>query len=166
MLGTLRWTGVRASELCDLTVGDVDLPQRLLHVHGKGSKHRLIPLPAEAVDILTGYLTDYRPALEQNTSNDRLFLNPASPTGRLTTRALLEICRRYGDAAGVPGRHTAMRWRHTYATLTLGRGVDLHTLARLLGHASVATTERYLHLDTGALVGAIARAYRHRPEPG
>lgn len=159
VLATLRWTGVRASELCGLTVGDVDLTQRLLHVHGKGSKHRLVPLPAEAVAVLTGYLTDQRSALGQDTSASHLFVNPHSPTLRLTARALLEICRRHGDAANVQGRHTAVRWRHTYATLTLARGVDLHTLARLLGHASVATTERYLHLDTGALTGAITRAY-------
>jgi len=52
-----------------------------------------------------------------------------------------------------------LRWRHTYASLSLARGVDLYVVSRLLGHARVETTQRYLHLDTGALTEAVRRAY-------
>ena len=101
VLATLRWTGVRASELCHLKAGDLDLDEEVLHVAGKGSKHRWIPLPPPLVTVLTSYL-DARAALEQDGPvPDRLFLNPACPTLRLEPRALLEICRRHGNAAGV-----------------------------------------------------------------
>ncbi len=91
-----------------------------------------------------------------------MFTNPAGqrPDAALTARALLDLCRGYGTRAGVPGPHTPLRWRHTYATLTLARGgMDLYTLSRLLGHARVETTQRYLALDTRQLTHAIDRAY-------
>lgn len=165
VLATLRWTGLRASELCGLTLTDLHLNQRVVHVHGKGSKHRTVPLPPPLVPILTDYLTRHRSALcnplrpPSTAAAAGLFLNPASPTRTLAPRALLEICRKHGTTAGVTGPHQPMRWRHTYATHTLALGVDLHSLARLLGHASVSTTERYLHLDTTDLSTALARAY-------
>src|SRR5665647_1468521 len=78
------------------------------------------------------------------------------------TTALLDLCRSAGANASITGPHTALRWRHTYASLSLARGVDLYVVSRLLGHARVETTQRYLHLNTGQLTDAIRRAY---PQP-
>jgi len=173
VLATLRYTGLRASELCGLTVSALDLPGRQLHVLGKGSKPRTVPLTAGLHTTLLRYLLQVRPQLHADTSTDRddegsvawLLINPRGRTGQLTGQALLDICRRNGLAAAVTGPHTAVRWRHSFATHTLARGVDLHVLARLLGHARVATTERYLHLSTAALEGALTRAYPTTPNP-
>lgn len=162
VLATLRWTGLRTSELCALGSADLDLAGALLRVRGKGSKHRAVPVPPPLMAILRRYLAGARSRLLDDSpagAPGLLFHNPASPTLRLTPRALLEICRRHGDTAQVAGPHRPLRWRHTYATHSLALGVNLHTLARLLGHASVATTERYLHLDTAALQDAVTRAY-------
>lgn len=160
VLAPLRWTGLRPSELCGLLRDDLDLHSALLQVQGKGSKHRVVPLPPRLAGHLDRYLAGARTALADGATSRRLFLNPASPTLQLTPRALLEICRRHGTRAQVPGPHHALRWRHSYATHTLSRGgVDLHSLARLLGHSSITTSERYLHLDTNALHDAVRRAY-------
>jgi len=167
VLATLRYTGLRAGELCGLTVSALDLPGRRLHVLGKGSKPRTVPLTLGLHATLQQYLLQMRPQLhaDPTAAVPWLLLNPRSRTGQLTSRALLDTCRRHGLAAGITGPHTALRWRHSFATHTLARGVDLHMLARLLGHARVSTTERYLHLSTAALDDALTRAYPARPTP-
>ena len=118
--------------------------------------------------MLTAHLDHYlrlvRPTLPTSTL---LFTNPhGQQAGQpLTGRALLELCRRLGATTSIAGPHTALRWRHTYASLSLARGVDLYVLSRLLGRARVETTQRYLHLDTGQLTDAIRRAYPHPAGP-
>jgi len=84
---------------------------------------------------------------------------PAGAGRTPPTTALLDLCRSAGANASITGPHTALRWRHTYASLSLARGVDLYVVSRLLGHARAETTQRYLHLDTGALTEAVRRAY-------
>ncbi|MGN6132832.1 MAG: tyrosine-type recombinase/integrase, partial [Nocardioidaceae bacterium] len=167
VLATLRWSGLRASELCQLTLTDLRLPtpdlHGELHVYGKGSKHRHVPVSAPLAVVLEDYLHRTRPRLSAGRpTSDRLFVNPDSPTGALAPRALLDLCRRHGHAAGVAGPHHPLRWRHTFATHTLARGASLHSVSRLLGHSRVTTTERYLHLDTGDLAAALERAYPDR----
>ena len=167
VLATLRWSGLRASELCHLNLTDLRLPapdlHGELHVLGKGSKHRHVPVSAPLAAVLEDYLHRTRPRLHAGRpASDRLFLNPDSPTGALAPRALLDLCRRHGHAAGVAGPHHPLRWRHSFATHTLARGASLHTVSRLLGHSRVTTTERYLHLDTGDLAAALKRAYPDR----
>jgi site-specific recombinase XerD len=158
VLATLRWAGLRAGELCAQPLSGLDLDAQLLTVIGKGTKQRTITLP----DILTAHLDHYlhevRPTLADS---PLLFTNPYGQQGGqpLTGRALLDLCRSAGANASITGPHTALRWRHTYASLSLARGVDLYVVSRLLGHARVETTQRYLHLDTGALSDAIRRAY-------
>ena len=172
-LATLRWAGLRSHELCGLPRSGVDLETGLLTAVGKGRKQRVIPMP----EVLVGHLTDYLAHADTDRdpgdaggsggsggpggASGLVFRNPAArgPSGALTGRALLDLCRRHGTGAGVPGPHTPLRWRHTYATLTLARGTDLFTLAKLLGHARIETTQRYLALDTTQLAAAVARAY-------
>jgi len=127
-------------------------------VIGKGTKQRTVPIPDVLTTALDHYLHEVRPTLADS---PLLFTNPYGQQGGqpLTGRALLDLCRRAGANASITGPHTALRWRHTYASLSLARGVDLYVVSRLLGHARVETTQRYLHLDTGALSNAIRRAY-------
>jgi site-specific recombinase XerD len=165
VLAVLRWTGLRAAELCTLPLTQLDLDRQLLRVVGKGTKPRVVPLPDTLTEQLDQYLRDVRPGLPDS---PLLFTNPdGQQAGQaLTGRALLDLCRRHGTAAGIAGPHTAVRWRHTFATLSLARGVDLYAVSRLLGHARVETTQRYLHLDTGQLSDAIRRAYPTVPQCG
>ena len=158
VLAILRWAGLRAGELCALPLSGLDLDAQLLTVVGKGTKQRTIPLPEVLTEHLDHYLHEVRPTLP---ASPLLFTNPyGQQTGQpLTGRALLDLCRSAGANTSITGPHTALRWRHTYATLSMARGVDLYVVSRLLGHARVETTQRYLHLDTGALSDAIRRAY-------
>ena len=159
VLATLRWAGLRANELCTLPLAGLDLDAQLLTVIGKGGRQRTVPIP----DVLTAHLDHYlhvvRPIVPDSTL---LFTNPlGQQDGQpLTGRALLDLCRRLGATTGIDGPHTALRWRHTYASHSLARGVDLYAVSRLLGHARVETTQRYLHLNTGQLADAVQRAYR------
>ena len=71
----------------------------------------------------------------------------------------MSLCTLHGTSAGVAGRHFAHRWRHTYATSLIRRGVDIHIVQRLMGHSNIATTSRYLHLLDTDLLDALDRAY-------
>ena len=139
------------------------------HQHPQPRRHHpttTVPAPADQPDILTAHLDHYlrvvRPTLPDSAL---LFTNPCGQQDGqpLTGRALLDLCRRAGATTAIAGPHTALRWRHTYASASLARGVDLYAVSRLLGHARVETTQRYLHLNTGQLTDAIRRAY---PQPG
>jgi len=97
-----------------------------------------------------------------------VFANPATPTGSqhygsYCTRTVQELVNEAGTKAGVPGRHFPHRWRHTYATSLLRRGVDIHLVQRLLGHANIVTTVRYIHLSDTDLADAVDMAF---PELG
>lgn len=161
VLTTLRYTGVRVSELTSIRVDDVRLEERKLDVVGKGGKHRRIPLPWPLVTALDEYLSELRPQLPAS----RLLL--ASPDsyadaryfGAIAPRAVFDCTVKYGERAGVPGKHHPHKWRHTYATTLLRRGVDLHTVQRLLGHSSIATTVLYLHLVDDDLRDAVDKAF-------
>lgn len=78
---------------------------------------------------------------------------------RYATRSIHTIVKDAGSGAGVPGNHFAHKWRHTYATSLLRRGVDVHKVQRLLGHGSLAITERYLHLVIDDLADAVNAAF-------
>ncbi len=125
-----------------------------------GTKQRTIPLPDVLAAHLDNYLHVVRPTLP---TSPLLFTNPhGQQAGQpLAGRALLDLCRRLGATTGIAGPHTALRWRHTYASLSLARAADLYVLSRLLGHARVETTQRYLHLNTGQFTDAVRRAYPH-----
>jgi site-specific recombinase XerD len=133
-------TGVRVSELAALTVDDVDLERGMLRVTGKGMADRDIPLSKKATAALRLWLTA-RPASESPT----LFLNRFNqPMG---VRGIQKPVERYRQGAGIEQRITPHSLRHTCATQKRQRGVDVFQLRDFLGHATVATTQLYVHLD-------------------
>ncbi|HOM30891.1 MAG TPA: tyrosine-type recombinase/integrase [Acetomicrobium flavidum] len=137
--------GLRASEACLLTTGDIDWHANTIRVKGKGDKERVVPLLGSIKEKLKKYVDTVRPQLDK--FGERwLFL---TRTGRQLHREdLWRIVRRRGKAAGIPAiRLHPHVLRHSLATHMLRRGLDLRTLQELLGHASIATTERYTHLD-------------------
>ena len=159
MLLTLRFCGLRANELVTLSTSEVDLDARRISLVGKGRKARVIPIPHDLADVLREYLANVRPKLP---ASGYFFANPRgnrSLRGRYGPRALHNLVLEAGTSAGAAGRHFAHRWRHTYATSLIRRGVDLHVVQRLLGHSNIATTTRYLHLSDADLLAAVDKAF-------
>jgi site-specific recombinase XerD len=128
--------GLRTAETVALSLDDVDFEQERVHVRGKGGKERIVPLGAEAAARLAAYLADGRPMLVRDPTS-LLFL---SVRGRqLDTSSLRRLTR------------NPHRLRHAYATHLLEGGADLRTIQELLGHASLATTQFYSHVDAKRL---------------
>lgn len=149
-------SGLRASELCDLTVGDYDVERGRLHVaHGKMDKERFVTVGNRTRRALWRYMTtrpDARAAAP-------LFVTQRG--GPINRNALAQMLQRVGGRAGVPHTHPH-RFRHTFAITFLRNGGDLLTLQQLLGHESLAMVRSYVKL-----AGAdIDRAARHSPADG
>ncbi|MDD2711102.1 MAG: tyrosine-type recombinase/integrase [Verrucomicrobiae bacterium] len=145
-------TGIRNRELINLKVGDVNLEEELLRVNkGKGGKDRLVPLSGVACRFLQTYLRGIRPDLMRE-PNDRLFLSyrgkPLTPTN------LGQLVGRYARLAGVNKHMTCHVWRHSCATHLLKNQANLRHVQEILGHRSLATTERYLRLTITDLKAA------------
>ena len=164
LLELLYGSGARVGEVCGLDVGAVDLPQRLVRLHGKGGRQRLVPLGEPAVDAVRVYLDVGRPALHGAGACDALLLNQRGE--RLGVRDARTVVQRAARHAGL-GNVTPHTLRHSFATHLLEGGADLRQVQELLGHASLATTQRYTHLSRGRLreihTAAHPRA-RARPE--
>ncbi len=153
-------SGARVEEACTLTVDRLDLTASQVRLHGKGGKDRIVPIGGAAVRALHAYLDGARPAL--------LAAAPTRPAdgvllrgdrgGPLGTRDARTIVGRLAQAAGV-GHVTPHTLRHSYATHLLEGGADLRVVQELLGHASLATTQRYTHLSRGRLQEVHASAH-------
>jgi integrase/recombinase XerC len=114
-----------------------------VRVLGKGRKERIVPLGSKAVDAVRAYLGG------REGSRGPLFRNARG--GRLTVRSLHRIVRDRARAAGLAGRVTPHTLRHTFATHLLDAGADLRLIQELLGHARLATTQRYTHVSADRL---------------
>ncbi len=145
ILEVLYGCGVRVSELCGLDSADLDFRVATLRVHGKGSKQRLIPIGAPALTALDGYLERGRGELAGRRATAALFLNQRG--GRLSRVSVWSLLKRYSRAAGLGVNVAPHTLRHSYATHLLEGGADLRVVQELLGHADIATTEIYTHID-------------------
>lgn len=143
ILEVLYASGVRVAELSGLDVEDADLRDGSVRVLGKGRKERIVPLGRKAVEALRTYLG------AREGTRGALFRN--SRGGRLTVRSLHRIVRARARAAGLAGRVTPHTLRHTFATHLLDAGADLRLIQELLGHARLATTQRYTHVSADRL---------------
>ena len=144
ILELLYASGLRATELCQLTARDTNLTVGCVRVFGKGAKERVVPFGRAAGEAIARYLTDCRPKLARQ-PRDELFL---SRTGRPLERVgLWMLVERYARRSGLlktVGPHVL---RHCFATHLVGGGADLRVVQELLGHADIATTEIYTHVD-------------------
>lgn len=148
IISTLRYTGARAGEVSNLRLDRVDLEGGRLGVLGKGSRPRLLAVPAPLADTLEVFLSEVRPRLP---STPYLFVNThpfvPEPDKRCSVSALQRECRLAAQGAGVPGRHYPHRWRHSFATELIRAGMGVAQVQRQLGHASIVSTMLYTHLD-------------------
>lgn len=156
LLEVLYATGMRVSELVGLTLKQVDLRRGVVRPLGKGRKERLVPLVPQAVEKLRRYLADGRPRLLKERDSPYIFLN--SRGSRLTRQGFWKILRSYASKANV--RHLSPHvLRHSFATHLLSRGANLRVLQLLLGHADLATTQIYTHLEAERLKAAHRKAH-------
>ena len=133
-------TGVRVSELCTLRLDDVDLEGHLLHVReGKGMVARSIALEKKAIQALQSYL-----AVRPDVLSDRLFLNRDDEP--ISERGVRKLVTRYCRKAGITKKVSCHSLRHTFATYKAERGVSPFQLQEWLGHASLNTTQIYVHM--------------------
>jgi len=157
MLELLYACGLRVSELISLTPLDFDAQAGVLKVFGKGSKTRLVPMHALAQELLARYMAVVRPAFGPIT--DVLFLNRSGKG--LTRQGVWKLIKRYALQAGIDKEIHPHSLRHSFATHLLEGGADLRTVQILLGHADIAATEIYTHVQADRLTG-IHRAHHPR----
>jgi integrase/recombinase XerD len=138
-------TGVRVSELTAVRLRDLALDEGFATVFGKGSKERLVPVGRAAVRAVSLYLRELRPRLETGRSDDRLFLNARG--GPLSRMGVWKILRKHVRRAGIAHRVKPHTLRHSFATHLLEGGADLAAVQEMLGHADIATTQIYTHVD-------------------
>lgn len=141
-------TGMRVSELTDALLNRIHLEERFLTCTGKGNKERVIPIGKTACAALQAYLDQVR-------SKSPLAGSPYFFLGRgkeqLTRVGVWQIIRKYAKLAGVTRKVSPHTFRHSFATHLLEGGADLRIVQELLGHADIATTQIYTHVNQGRL---------------
>jgi integrase/recombinase XerD len=158
ILELLYASGLRASELCDLKVRDVNLHVGCVRVLGKGMKERIVPLGRAASEAVERYAAECRPRLMKDGTSELLFL---SRTGKPMERVgLWMLVEKYGRSSGLLKKVSPHTLRHCFATHLIGGGADLRVVQELLGHSDIATTQIYTHVDQDRLL-AVHR--KHHP---
>ncbi len=158
MLEVLYATGMRVSELINLTLDRVDLNMKYIIAFGKGSKERIVPLGSVAAEFLQQYLEKVRPKLTHEERNTNIvFL--AFGGHELTRQRFWQIIRAYGRKANINKALTPHILRHSFATHLLDNGADLRSVQELLGHSDISTTQIYTHLTNKRLRDIYAKAH-------
>ncbi len=157
LLELLYASGLRASEVANLTLPRVLLDLEVARVLGKGDRERIVPMGRPAIEALHRYLDQQRPMLlRQDRPTDRLFL---SRTGRPITRIVVwQLVEKYARRAGMAHVHPH-KLRHSFATHLLAGGADLRLVQELLGHSNIRTTQIYTHVDRSRLKQVIRQCH-------
>ena len=165
-------SGLRLSELVGLDLGDVNLSGRVVRVLGKGRKERIVPFNTTAAAALKAWMADresfagakapaYQRAvgrgLQTRRAREPLFLNYQG--GRLSTRSVDKLVRRYVAACSTRYGISPHALRHSFATHLLEAGADLRAIQELLGHARLSTTQRYTHVNAAQLIDTYRKAH-------
>ncbi len=151
LLELLYATGCRASELSWLRVRDIHLDERYCLCHGKGNKQRLVPLGEPSVRSVRKYLAEERSALAAGAKRPPEWLLLSRRGRRLRREAIWELVKKYAARAAVRDPISPHTLRHSFATHLLAGGADLRQVQDMLGHASIATTQIYTHVDQSRL---------------
>ena len=137
--------GLRVSELCGLELKDLVLTEGLVRAFGKGSKERLVPIGRNVAGAVSVYLHSVRAELDRGKTRNRVLLNArGQPLSRVGAWG---IVKKAAERANITKRVTPHTLRHTFATHLLEGGADLRALQEMLGHADLATTQIYTHVD-------------------
>ncbi len=144
MLELLYATGIRVSELINLTMNSINWQVGFLIVMGKGSKERIVPIGKIAYDCTRRYVDEIRPRLMQKKSTDVLFLNRFGK--KFTRQGFWKIVAGYAKKAGLQKKVYPHTFRHSFASHLLEGGADLRTVQVMLGHSDISTTQIYTHI--------------------
>ena len=159
MLELAYGAGLRVSEWITIGVRDIMLADGLVRVFGKGSKERLVPIGRSAIGALAVYLRELRPKLEHGEGKGVLFLNArGKPLSRM---GAWKILAGHVQRAGIEKHVSPHTLRHSFATHLLEGGADLRAVQEMLGHADIATTQIYTHVDREYL-RSVHRSYHPR----
>ncbi len=149
ILELLYACGLRATELCDLKVKDVNFQVGCVRVMGKGRKERMVPLGRAASEAIARYLNESRGKLARVGGDERLFVSRSGkPMERIGLWMLVE---KYGRSSGILKDVSPHTLRHCFASHLLGGGADLRVVQELLGHSDIQTTQIYTHVDDARL---------------
>ena len=160
MLEVLYATGLRVSELVELSLGDVHAATGCIKVLGKGGKERLVPMGEVAAVRVGDYVLAGRPELAKGRQPAALFIN-RSARG-LTRQALWKIVKKYVQQVAIHKSISPHTLRHSFATHLLAGGADLRSLQHMLGHVDISTTQIYTHVVQQRLQ-AVYTAHHPRP---
>jgi integrase/recombinase XerD len=152
MLAMLYATGMRASEVAGLKLADVNFGLGVIRVFGKGAKERIIPAAAAALDLVRQYVAHRLPPVAPPPGADEaLFLSRSGKP--LAREDVFRIVRKYVHRSAIPTHASPHTFRHCFATQLLSGGADLRSVQEMLGHANIATTQIYTHVDAARLKG-------------
>ena len=152
-------TGMRLSELAELTLSSIDFKGEVIRVMGKGKKERIVPVGTQALDALKVYLSHRRLCLKNMTQIDAeaVFLNRYGK--RLSSRSIRRVVKKYAREVSEEKANGPHTLRHTFATHLLDEGANLLTVKELLGHESLSTTQIYTHVTTEKLKKIYKKAH-------
>lgn len=157
LLELLYATGIRVGELVGINVEDLNFAERLIRVRGKGKKERLLPFGRKAEDSLRSYF-HLRGLINKGKIEEKpLFLNYRGE--RLTCRSVERIVDKYIRRAALRRKISPHSLRHSFASHLLSRGADLRVIQELLGHESLATTQKYTHIDLRQLLEVYRKSH-------
>lgn len=150
MLELLYASGLRATELVTLKLEELHLNESFLRCTGKGNKQRVVPVGGKAAEAIKAYLEDGRPALAMRYDDGTLFISNRG-TG-LTRATLWNIVNEAAIKSGLKGKVHPHTLRHCFATHLLSHGANIRAIQEMLGHANIATTQIYTHVDSEKLL--------------
>ena len=169
ILELLYAAGLRVSELTGLNLVDMDVKDRILRVRGKGNKERIVPYGSKAAEALEAYWQVREELLRRNSSSrakrepaphtQAIFLNYAGR--RLTQRSVGRIVKKYVRLVNINWDLHPHSLRHAFATHLLADGADLRAIQELLGHQSLATTQKYTHASIRQLMDIYDKSHPH-----
>ena len=157
ILELLYATGLRVSELVGISLEDVSFKERLIRVMGKGKKERIVPFGRKAEDSLKNYMRARDFIFKGNIETEAIFLNYRGE--RLTTRSVQRIVDKYIETSASRRKISPHSLRHSFASHLLGRGADLRAIQEFLGHESLATTQKYTHMDLKQLLEVYRKSH-------
>lgn len=140
MLELLYATGIKVSELIELTVSDINLQIGILHLHN-GKKERIVPMYPAAVKTVAAYLVNVRPAIVTDKAEDRLFTNMSGQP--MSRQGFWKIIKHYSEKAGIKKDITPHTLRHSFAAHLLENGAQLKDIKEMLGHSDISSTQVY-----------------------
>ncbi|MDQ5979021.1 MAG: integrase/recombinase XerD [Verrucomicrobiota bacterium] len=155
MLELFYSSGLRISELCGLSLQQVDLENGFVRVFGKGAKERVVPLGAKARDAVQTYLVSARPKLVKPRTGSELFISERGKA--ISRKTLWVIVKNSAKRAGLEKSVKPHLLRHSFATHLLGGGADLRAIQEMLGHASIGTTQIYTAVESSRLLDQHAK---------